>query len=218
MPAEARAKIALVTMDMHQPYIKATREFVPDADDKIVFDKFHVAKHLGEGVDLVRRAEHRALPAKGDSTLTGSKFLWLQRPEHIDPTLFESTFKLLRDMNLKTSRAWAMKEVAMGIWHYKSRAWAAKAWKKWFAWVARSRLAPMKAAAATIKNHLTGVLNAIVTRATNAVAESINSKIQKVKRLACGFRNRERFKNAIYFHCGGLDLYPASIPVTHTKA
>ena len=212
------AAIEVVAMDMHQPFIKATHAFVPDAERKVAFDKFHVAKHLGDAVDLVRRQEHRALTEKGDHSLKGSKFLWLQNPENIDPTIFESTFKILQAMNLKTSRAWAIKETAMGIWTYRLRAWATNAWTKWFTWVARCRLAPMKAAAATIKNHLAGVLNAIVTRATNAVGESINSKIQKVKRLSCGFRNRERFRNAIYFHCGGLDLYPTAIPVTHTKA
>jgi transposase len=48
---------------------------------------------------------------------------------------------------------------------------------------------------------------------TNGVAESVNAKIQRVKRMACGFRNRERFRNAIYFHLGGLELMPSS----HTK-
>ena len=64
-----------------------------------------------------------------------------------------------------------------------------------------------------IAKHLEGIINAIVLRATNAGAESVNAKIQRVKRMACGCRNRERFRNAIYFHCGGLELLPA----THTK-
>jgi transposase len=55
-----------------------------------------------------------------------------------------------------------------------------------------------------------GIINAIVLKANNGMAESINAKIQKVKSMACGFRNRERFRNAIYFHLGGLDLYPES--------
>jgi transposase len=63
-----------------------------------------------------------------------------------------------------------------------------------------------------IKTHLEGILNAIVHRVTNAGAESMNARIQKIKRRACGFRNTERMKNAIYFHFGGLDMSPA----THT--
>ena len=64
-----------------------------------------------------------------------------------------------------------------------------------------------------IRAHLEGIIHAIVLKATNAGAESVNAKIQRVKRMACGFRNRERFRNAIYFHCGGLELLPA----THTR-
>ena len=59
-----------------------------------------------------------------------------------------------------------------------------------------------------IKKHLWGILNAIVLKATNASAESINSKIKMIKIRSRGFRNKKRFANAIYFHLGGLDLYP----------
>jgi transposase len=78
----------------------------------------------------------------------------------------------------------------------------------------RSRLEPMKKVAATMSSHLDGIINAVVLGATNAASESINARIQRVKRMACGFRNRECFRNAIYFHLGGLDLQPA----THTRS
>lgn len=55
--------------------------------------------------------------------------------------------------------------------------------------------------------HLDGIINAIVLRATNASAESINSRIQKVKRMSHGFRSRERFRNVIYFHLDGMELH-----------
>jgi transposase len=81
----------------------------------------------------------------------------------------------------------------------------------------RSGLEPIKEAANTIRNRLWGIVNAIALKVTNAAAESHNAKIQWIKKQACGFRNRERFRNAIYFHLGGLDLYPAPL-ATHTKA
>ena len=59
-------------MDMWEPYIASVREHVPEADGKIVFDKFHVAKHLGEAVDRVRRKEHKTLKAAGDDPLAGT--------------------------------------------------------------------------------------------------------------------------------------------------
>ena len=80
----------------------------------------------------------------------------------------------------------------------------------------RSRIEPIKKAARTIRAHLWGIVNAVTHGFTNATSESINAKIQRVKKAACGFRNRERFRTAIMFHLGGLDLYPAS--VTHTDS
>ncbi|TXF11861.1 transposase [Pelomicrobium methylotrophicum] len=55
------------------------------------------------------------------------------------------------------------------------------------------------------------MINAVVLKVHNGHAESINSRIQRIKAQGRGFRNRERFRNAIYFHLGGLDLYPAQV-------
>ena len=66
-----------------------------------------------------------------------------------------------------------------------------------------------------IREHLYGILNAVVAGAHNAAAEGLNSVIQWIKYTARGFRSRERFKMAIYFHCGGLDLYPAGAAIRH---
>ena len=95
----------------------------PRRKRKIAFDKFHVAKHLGEAVDRVRRGEHRDLSAQGDDTLKGSKYLWLWNPENMSAEKWRG-FKALRESALKTARAWAIKETAMGLWHYVSRGWA----------------------------------------------------------------------------------------------
>ena len=72
-------------------------------------------------------------------------------------------------------------------------------------------LGPVISVARMLERHLEGILNAIVLQATNALAEGINSRIQRIKKMACGFRNRDRFRQAILFHLGGLDLYPASL-------
>lgn len=94
---------------------------------------------------------------------------------------------------------------------WATRSTACGAWRKWLGWALRSRLEPMRRVARMIREHLEGILNAIVHGVTNAGAESVNAKIQKVKRQACGFRNRERFRYAIYFHCGGLDMSPIGV-------
>lgn len=182
------------------------------AEQKICFDKFHVAKHLGDAVDKVRRQEQRAMLADGDRSLVGTKYTWLRNPEALPPESADF-FDRMKRVAIQTARAWALKEQAMCLWHYTSRTWARKAWTAWISWALRSRLEPVRRVARMVKAHLEGIINAIVLRSTNAAAESVNAKIQRVKRMACGFRNRERFRNAIYFHVGGLDLLPAS----HTK-
>jgi transposase len=207
---EDRERVQSVSMDMSVAYIEATKAAIPDAEKKIAFDKFHVAKHLGEGVDKVRREEHRELRGLGDESLTKTRYLWLTHPANLRPDQW-SDFQALRESNLRTARAWALKETAMQLWHYTSRTWAEKGWLKWYGWAIRSRLEPMKKVSRMIKTHLWGIVNAVVTRMTNARAEGLNSVVQWMKYTARGYRNRERFRNAIYFHLGGLDLYPAGV-------
>ena len=206
-PLEHLETLEAVSMDMHAPYIAATKLHVPDADSKIAFDRFHVAKHLGDAVNQVRRDEHADLLELGDDQLKGSRYLWLQNPENMKPRQ-RLRFESLRDKSLRVARAWAMKEAARHLWSYVRPAWAKKAWMRLLDWMSRSRLAPMVKVARTLRNHLWGIVNAVVLGATNAHLEAVNAKIQALKKRACGYRNRERFRSAILFHCGGLDLYP----------
>ena len=210
-------RLESVAMDMWAPYISSTREHVPDADQRIVFDKFHIAQHLGRAVDEVRRAENRELVRGGDGRLKNTKFLWLTNPDRMSRSRWEG-FAPLRDSQLRVARAWAIKESAMMLWGYVRRGWAERAWKGWYDWAIRSRLAPIKRVARLIKYYWDGVINAATTNVTNARSEGLNSKIQWVKRKACGYRNRKRFHNAIYFHLAGLDLYPDALKSTHTNA
>lgn len=215
LSGERLASIRCVSMDMWPAYINATLKHVPGAEEKIAFDRFHVAQHLNNAVDTVRKREHRELRASGDRRLTRTKYLWLQNPERMS----EERFAFLRELRsgvLRTARAWSLKESAALLWDYVKRGWAERAWRKWLGWASRSRLAPMVAAARTIRKHLWGILNAIELGVTNAMSESMNSKIQRIKSRACGYRNRSRFRNAILFHLGGLSLYPDS--AAHTES
>ena len=199
--------IEAVCMDMWPAYIKATRAAIADADRKISFDRFHVAQYLGKGVDQVRRDEHRQLVKAGDQQLKGTKYQWLRNRVNMNWHQ-RREFTSLRQSSLKTARAWAMKEFAAQLWHYQHRAWALKGWKRLINWMVRSRLVPMKKVAGTLKNYLWGIINAVILKADNSYAESINSRIKTVKTRARGFRNKRRFRDAIYFHLGGLELYP----------
>lgn len=202
-----RTAVQAVAMDMWDPYIKATREGLPNGEDRIVFDRFHVMRDITTAVDIVRKQEHRALLREGDSVLTGTKYLWLYTAEHL-PLAHRAPFTALRAMNLKVARAWAIKEALRTLWTYRQHAAVARFFRQWYGWARRSRLEPIKRVAATLQRHLPGVLRYCRHRITNGVAEGLNSKIMSIKRKACGFRNAQHFTTAIYFHCGGLDLYP----------
>jgi transposase len=94
------------------------------------------------------------------------------------------------------------------MWDYHYEGWMRNFFDEWFWWATHCRLEPMKKAAYTLKAHIANIVTYARHHITNALGESINCKIEKVKRLACGFRNRLHYRISIYFHCGGLDLYP----------
>mgnify|MGYP002779884154 CR=1 FL=1 len=209
LPAEVIANIECIAMDMYEGFRTVCQEWIPDADKKIVIDRFHVQKHMNEAVDTVRKQEHKALSRQGDGDLLkGTKYLWLSRsPENLSEDHRE-IFETLRKCELKTARAYAMKQSFDWFWYYRYPACAKRFFENWYNWAIHSQLEAMAKQAKRMKRHLPWILNFIVYGVTNAVAEGINSKIQGIKKAAYGFRNVQRFINAIYFHCGGLELNP----------
>ena len=205
---EQRDGLKAVAMDMWQPYIQATCTGLPKGDQRIVFDRFHIMREMTKAVDTVRKQEHRAfLRAGEDSPLTGTKYVWLFSEEHL-PAHHADTFASVQALNLKVGRAWAIKEALRTLWTFRQGAAVKRFFSQWHGWAVRSRLEPVKKVAAMLKNHLEGVLRFVKHPITNGVAEGLNSKIMSIKRKAGGFRNAQNFTTAIYFHCGGLDLYP----------
>ena len=199
--------VEAVAMDMWNPYIASVREHLPEADGKIVFDKFHIAQHLGGAVDKVRRKENKILRAAGDDTLVGTRYDWLRHPARMEPK-DRRAFAALRDSGLKTARAWALKETMMAFFDYRYERPARKHFRWWHNWAVRSRLQPMIEVGRMLKRRFANIVTYLRHRVTNATSESLNAKIQWVKYTARGFRNKQNFVNAIYFHCGGLNLAP----------
>ncbi len=212
-----RAVVENVAMDMWPPYINSTRKHLTLANDKIVFDKFHILKHLGDAVDKVRRREHRELLGQNDRRLEKTRYLWLTHPDRLDG---EARMRIdsLRRGSLRTARAFRYKEIASSLWGYIRRGMAVRVWRQWLHGALRCALEPIRAVARMIKNHFDGVINATTSDITNAMSESVNSHIQRIKKRACGFRSRLRFREAILFHLGGLDLYPTFPSLIHSKA
>lgn len=124
------------------------------------------------------------------------------------PERRRDAFEVLRHKKLNVGRAWAIKEALRRLWQYVYPVSGWKFWKLWYFWATHRRLAPIRKAAETVRRHIDSILTSYQHPVTNAMSEGLNSQIQKIKRIACGFRNIENFKTALYFHCGGLDLYP----------
>lgn len=182
---EQLAGIQAVAMDMWDPYIASTRAHVPDGERKIVFDRFHIMKQMNEAVDAVRKEENRLLLEDDIDILKGSKYLWLSAEENVPQKMVE-WFEFIRDLNLKTARAWAIKEALRELWSYRRKGWAELYWKQWYFWATHCRLKPVKKVARMIHNHLENVLTYFDHRITNAVSEGLNSKIQTVKKTPTG--------------------------------
>ena len=113
------------------------RAHLADAEDKIVFDRYHLMGYLTKAVDTVRKQENRALAAAGNKSLAGSKYLWLYSRENL-PARHQDRFNALRATDLKTARALAIKEDLRHFWSYKRRGWDAKHFKRWYFWATHS--------------------------------------------------------------------------------
>src|SRR5215469_2662556 len=202
-----------ISMDMWDAYIKAVKAVIPEWEQIISFDRFHVSKHINEALDKVRRREHASfLKLTGESPLSKTRFQWLinsNRTDNRDGKRRE--FLNLSKLNLETARAWRIKEAANSLWDFVYMGVAEAAWKKLLRWISLCRIPEMIKAGKTIRNYFWGILNAIRLKATNGLVEAKNNSIQRIKRMACGFRNRDRFRNAILFHLGNLDLSPSTI-------
>ena len=181
--------VEAVAMDMWNPYIASLRAHLPEADGKIVFDKFHIAQHLGAALDKVRRKENKIPRAAGDDTLVGTRYDWLRHPARMEPK-DRQAFAAPRDSGLQTARAWALKETMMAFFDYPYERPARKHFRWWHNWAARSCLQPMLEVGRMLKRRFRNIVTYIRHRITNATSESLNAKIQWVEYTARGFRNK----------------------------
>jgi len=204
---DQRDSVEAVAMDMSAAFVKSAKQNIPLAETKIVHDRFHIMKLASEAVDKVRRGEHRELKKQGDHRLKGTRYLWLSGQESLTDAQ-RARFEAVYKQELETGKAWAYKEMLRDLWHHDSESSATLFFQDWYKRVIHTKLKPLKQVATTIKERLANVVSYCTHGITNAVAEGMNSKIMSIKRRVGGYRNRENFKTAIYFYCGGLSLYP----------
>ena len=206
LPPKCRRSIEAVALDMWQPYQDAVAAELPEAS--LVFDRFHVSKHLNEAVDKVRRKEHRELSAAGDGTLQRTKYLWLK--SRLDLRTQQGiVFRELLNEDLETGSAWSLKENFRHFWSYQRWTSGFRFLDKWIEAAHDSALPPMQKVADLLERHAEGLLNYLHYPITNAASEGQNSRIQGLKTAARGLPKFESLRSRILFFLGKLSLHPA---------
>lgn len=206
LPHQQRSQVKAACIDMSPAYDAALASELPQA--LRVYDRFHVAKMLGEAVDAVRRWEHKQqLSRKGSSPLSGTRYLVLSNMDHLSDERFANLESLLK-ANLQTGKAYAYRIHFQEFWECADRDQATALFAGWYRSVMGTKLTPLKRVAKTLKRHLDGLLNYFTYRITNAMTEGLNSLVQKIKSNARGFRHLDHYRTRILFFLGNLDLLP----------
>jgi transposase len=203
MGARRCATLRVVCMDMWAAYATLVREHAPNA--QILFDRFHIVKHLNEAVEEVRRSEMRRLSLKERVVFKRSRWLLLKNPWNLNPDQKERLSTLVR-WNAPIVRAYYLKESFQLFWDYKQCKRAETHLQKWMTSAMRSRLDPFKRFVRMLRSHLDGVLPWTQIRLSNAAVEGMNNKIKSISHRSFGFRTAKNFIAAIYHCCARLPL------------
>lgn len=183
-------RIRLAVMDMWKAFAKSTRTHAPHA--AILFDKFHVLRHLGDALDTVRKQEYGRLAGKDRSFIKGQKYTLLSNRENLTLDGKQSLAKLLK-ANKRLNTAYLLKESFGQLWSYNSEAWARKFFDNWKTSLKWQRLLPFEKFAAMVERNWDGV--AAYCKPENKVAlgfvEGLNNKIRVIQRRAYGLRDEE---------------------------
>jgi transposase len=195
--------LQVVCMDMWAPYLNLVRVHAPQA--QIVFDRFHIVKHLHEAVDAVRRELWRQLTSKERASFKGTRWLLLKNPWNLNADQNERLSTLVR-WNTPLVRAWYLKESFQLFWTYKQPWRAEQHLRKWMNSAMRSKLEPFKRFVRMLRSHIDGVLAWTKIRVSNGAVEGMNNKIKSISHRSFGFRSAKTFIAAIYHCCARLPL------------
>ncbi|EEL0143579.1 transposase, partial [Salmonella enterica subsp. enterica serovar Montevideo] len=193
------------SMDMNPAYISAARIHLPNAVEKIAFDHFHVAKMLCAVVDKTRQSEMKTIPLQARKSAHRSRYLWLYG-RHKRHGRIAERLEVAQMVLPDTSRCWAMKELARELWNRQYDEHSRRLWLEWMGMAKDVGVPLLSSAARTLRKRLYGILNAMKHRVSNGNAESLNSKIRLLRIKSRGYRNKERFKIAVMFHYGRLNM------------
>ena len=202
--AEVVGGLRFVCSDLWQPYLKVIAAKASQALH--VLDRFHIALHLNQAVDQVRRAESGRLRGRPlAKRLKKMRWHLLRRGSRVRGQA-RVKLKALLASKLATARAWDLKECFQHFWHYKSAAWAGAFLDYWCWRALRSRLEPMRKVARMLRSHEELLLNWFKAKGeiSSGAVEGLNNKIRVVTRRSYGFRTYEAMEIALYHTLGRL--------------
>jgi len=184
------SRIRLAVMDMWKPFRLATNAYAPQV--AILFDKFHVMRHLGEALDQVRKSEYARLQGRGRRYIKGQKYTLLSRKENLTLAGKKALQKLLA-ANKRLNTAYVLKESFGQLWSYEREGWARRFFENWRSSLKWQRLKPYEKFAQMIDRHWDGI--AAYCRPENKVSlgfvEGLNNKIRVIQRRAYGLRDED---------------------------
>ena len=194
---ERTAALAGICCDMWQPYIDVIKARAAQA--VLVFDKFHIVRHLMMAVDQVRRDEIREKGRGHKHLLYRTRYIWLKNPWNLTE---QQRVRLgeLEHLNLPINRAYLLKELFRHFWSYQTAGWAKRYLKKWFWWATHSRLTPLRDFAWMLRRHEDDLLNYFRLPLTNGTVEGLNNKAKLIIHKAYGFRTAHNYIRNLY-HC-----------------
>jgi transposase len=184
------ARIRLAVMDMWKAFSNSTQKNAPQV--KILFDKFHVLRHLSDALDTVRKREYARLKGADRRFIKGQKYTLLSHRENL--TLEgRHALKLLLRANKRLNTAYLLKESFGQLWDYEREGWARRFFDQWGAALKWQRLKPYEDFAKLIERHWDGI--AAYCHPENKVSlgfiEGVNNKIRVLQRRAYGLRDPE---------------------------
>jgi len=186
-------RIELAAMDMWKAFRNSVTKNVPSA--RIVFDKFHILRHLSDALDEVRRSEYRRLAGKDRSYIKGQRYTLLSKRENLDLDGRRALAKLLK-LNKRLNVAYVLKESFGQLWDYKTELGARLFFDRWRESLKRQRLEPYEKFAGLIERHWDGI--AAYCHPENkfslGMVEGLNNKIRVLQRRAYGYRDEEYLK------------------------
>ena len=201
---ERSAKLEFICSDMWKAYLKVIAKKAPQAIH--ILDRFHIVAHLNKAVDEVRAGEARELKAKGyEPVLKGSRWWFLKRTWNLTEKQGEKLADVLR-YNLRTVRAYLLKEEFQFFWEYKSAGWAGKFLDQWCTKTMRSKLEPMKKVAKMLRRHRELILNWFRAKKefSSGIVEGLNNKAKVTTRKAYGYKSFKSLEVALYHTLGKL--------------